>query len=75
MQRRLRAELEYANENDAWNAALSGGPVALAWSRFDEQVRLRVRTRYLESIDPWRTGSAYAVPAEFVVVLARRIQV
>jgi ubiquinone/menaquinone biosynthesis C-methylase UbiE len=70
VQRRISAELEYASGDDAWNAALAGGPVALAWSRFDNQVRLRVRTRYLESIDPWRTGSAYAVPAEFVVVVA-----
>ncbi len=70
VQRRISAELEYASGDDAWNAALAGGPVALAWSRFDDQVRLRVRTRYLESINPWRIGSTYVVPAEFVVVLA-----
>jgi ubiquinone/menaquinone biosynthesis C-methylase UbiE len=70
VQRRMQSVLEYANGDDAWKAALAGGPVALAWSRFDDQVRLRVRTRYLTSIDPWRIGSAYAVPAEFVVVLA-----
>ena len=67
-EQRIVAALAYADGDDACNAALVGGPVALAWSRFDAEVRARVRARYLESIKPWRIGQAYGLPAEFVVV-------
>ena len=67
-EQRIVAALAYADGDDACNAALVGGPVALAWSRFDAEVRARVRARYLESIEPWRIGQAYGLPAEFVVV-------
>jgi hypothetical protein len=48
-----------------------GGPVALAWSRFDEATRRQARARYLESIAPWRRDGGYEIPGEFVVVCAR----
>lgn len=69
-QRRLAAILAYANADDACEAAFVGGPVALAWSRFDEEVRTRVRAHYLEAIEAWRSGSGYRVPGEFVAVVA-----
>lgn len=69
-ERRIVAALVYADGDEACEAALAGGPVALAWSRFDGQVRARVRARYLASIEPWRAGPAYRVPAEFVIVAA-----
>jgi hypothetical protein len=50
----------------------AGGPVALAYSRFDEGTRQAVHAEYLASIAPWRSGSGYAVPGEFVVVAGRR---
>ncbi len=68
---RIATTLDYANANEACEAAFAGGPVALAWSRFDAAVRERVRRRYIESIAPWRNGEAYRVPGEFVVVSAR----
>ncbi|MDP3833503.1 MAG: methyltransferase domain-containing protein [Hydrogenophaga sp.] len=67
---RLVTTLHYANADEACRAAFAGGPVALAWSRFDTAVRARVCQRYLEAIEPWRDGPRYAVPAEFVVVTA-----
>jgi ubiquinone/menaquinone biosynthesis C-methylase UbiE len=67
---RLASTLLYADEDSVCDAALVGGPVALAWSRLDERARLRVRNRYLESIAPWRNGRTYRIPAEFVVVKA-----
>ena len=67
---RLATTLHYANGDEACRAAFAGGPVALAWSRFDTAVRARVCQRYLEAIEPWRDGPRYAVPAEFVVVTA-----
>lgn len=69
-ERRMIATLVYADGAEACDAALAGGPVAMAWSRFDDTVRARVRARYLESIEPWRTGQGYRVPAEFVLVAA-----
>ena len=64
--------LWHADEDAACEAAFAGGPVALAWSRFDGSTRARVRARYLDAIAPWREGSGYRLPAEFVLVVARR---
>jgi ubiquinone/menaquinone biosynthesis C-methylase UbiE len=69
-QERLSAPLYYSDADAACDAAFVGGPVALAWSHFDEVVRTRVRERYVESIAPWRQGRGYAIPGEFVVVAA-----
>ncbi|HSE12993.1 MAG TPA: methyltransferase domain-containing protein [Rudaea sp.] len=67
---RIDATLFYADGNEACDAAFVGGPVAMAWSRFGDDVRLRARERYLESIAPWKDGESYRVPGEFVVVAA-----
>ena len=71
-EQRLADVLWHADENAACEAAFAGGPVALAWSRFDSATRDRVRVRYREAIAPWRDGAAYCLPAEFVVVAAWR---
>jgi ubiquinone/menaquinone biosynthesis C-methylase UbiE len=70
-QRRIETTLPYGDADEACEAAFSAGPVALAWSRFDAAVRARVRSRYLESIEPWRCGRRYRVPGEFVIVCGR----
>jgi ubiquinone/menaquinone biosynthesis C-methylase UbiE len=70
--RTLRAPLAYADADEACRAAFAGGPVALAWSRFDAATRARVVARYARSIDAWRCDAGYAVPAEFRVVIGRR---
>ena len=72
--RRLDAVLSYGNADDACDAVLVGGPVALAWSRFDGATRARVRRRYLESIEPCRRGAGYEVPSEFVIVTASAVR-
>lgn len=71
-QRRRRDVLDHADAAAACAAAFAGGPVALAWSRFDATVRDRVQTRYLAAIEPWRHGAGYRLPAEYVLVAARR---
>jgi ubiquinone/menaquinone biosynthesis C-methylase UbiE len=71
-QRRVSAPLRYADADEACDAVFVGGPVALAWSRFDPNARRRARARYLESIAEWRSGQGYRVPGEFVVVAARK---
>lgn len=72
LQRRRSDWLHYADAAEACAAAFAGGPVALAWSRFDATVRERVQLRYLESIAAWRHGLGYRVPAEFLIVVVER---
>jgi SAM-dependent methyltransferase len=69
---RLASTLSYADGDEACRAALVGGPLALAWSRFDDEARERVRSRYLDAIAQWRKGGGYRMPGEFVVASARR---
>jgi ubiquinone/menaquinone biosynthesis C-methylase UbiE len=71
VQRRLVTTLAHADADEACRAAFVGGPVALAWSHFDAATRERVCARYLESIEPYRDGRGYRIPAEFVIVGAR----
>jgi ubiquinone/menaquinone biosynthesis C-methylase UbiE len=69
--RRITTTLRYSSAEAACDAAFVGGPVALAWSRFDEPTRQRVRATYTREIEPWRNGQGYAIPAQFVVAAAR----
>lgn len=66
---RLEVELSYASDDEALNAAFRGGPVALAYSRFDEATREAVHAEYLQSIEEFRDGAAYRIPGEFVVAI------
>jgi hypothetical protein len=68
---RLASSLLHSDANEACDAMFVAGPVALAWSRFAEDVRDRVRARYLDAIEPWREGTTYALPAEFVCLHAK----
>ncbi len=70
LDQRITGTLDYADGHRACDAAFIGGPVALAWQRFDEPTRRRARTRYLDAIAGWRHGDGYRIPAEFVVVSA-----
>lgn len=72
LQRRRSDSLDYADAAEACAAAFAGGPVALAWSRFDATVRERVQLRYIDAIASWRDGEGYRVPAEYVIVATQR---
>lgn len=69
---RLRATLDYACDEDALGAAFAGGPVALAYARFDDATRDAAHGEYLDSIAAHRDGAGYRVPGEFVVVRGRK---
>lgn len=69
--RRLPVTLHYRSAEDALCAVFRGGPVALAYSRFDEPTRQAVHAEYLESIAAYRAADGYRVPGEFVVAAAR----
>lgn len=71
-EQRVEAVLSYASGEEACDAAFVGGPVAMAWSRFDAPTRRRVQARYLRAIAPWRRGTGYRMPGEFVLAVARK---
>jgi ubiquinone/menaquinone biosynthesis C-methylase UbiE len=68
---RLLTTLRYATPADALGAVFRGGPVALAYSRFDDATKRAVHAEYLDSIAAFRAGDGYQVPGEFVVAAAR----
>ncbi len=65
---KVTAWLGYRSADEACDAALVGGPVALAWSRLGAAARARVRRRYLGSIAPCRHGDSFRIPGQFVIV-------
>jgi ubiquinone/menaquinone biosynthesis C-methylase UbiE len=69
---RIETLLRYESGDDALGAAFAGGPVALAYSRFDEATRADAHAAYLESIAPYRRGAGYEIPGAFVLVRATR---
>ena len=64
---RIQVLLEYDSADGAIGAAFAGGPVALAYSRFDEATRQQAHAEYLESIEAYRQGDSYRIQGEFVV--------
>ncbi|MFO1036199.1 MAG: methyltransferase domain-containing protein [Geminicoccaceae bacterium] len=69
--RRMSTVLQYRSADEALTAAFEGGPVALAYSRFDAATRAAVHAEYLQSIAAYRGGDGYRIPGEFVVAAAR----
>lgn len=70
--RRIQTVLHYHNEKEALGAAFDGGPVALAYHRFDTPTKERVHADYLDSLSAYKNGFGYDVPGEFVVGRADR---
>jgi ubiquinone/menaquinone biosynthesis C-methylase UbiE len=65
--RRISVTLNYTSANLALMGAFEGGPVALAYQKFDEQTKREARQEYLDSISPFRNGDSFRIPGEFVV--------
>ena len=68
---RLPTMLAYASADAALAAVFRGGPVALAYSRFNEATKHSADAEYLDSIAAYRWGDGYRIPGEFVVAAAR----
>jgi len=64
---RISTMLPYEDDASALEAAFAGGPVALAYGRFDAPTRKTAHAEYLASIAPYRTRDGYRIPGEFVV--------
>lgn len=69
---RLTTRLHYDSADSALGAAFAGGPVALAYARFDDETREEAHAEYLDSIEPYRMDDGYQIPGEFVVVRGTR---
>ena len=69
---RLQTVLSYASAEVACGAAFAGGPVALAYAHFNTPTRQAAEAAYLAAIAPYRQGSGYAIPGEFVITSGRK---
>lgn len=69
---RLSVTLGYDTGEEACVAAFAGGPVAMAYSRFDDATRESAHAEYLESIATYRRGGRYEIPGEYVVTIGTR---
>jgi SAM-dependent methyltransferase len=69
-ERRLSTVLHYPSNDEALIAAFRGGPVALAYGRFDDATKAAVHSEYLASIAAFKTDDGYRIPGEFAVASA-----
>jgi len=66
---RLSVTLRYESGEELLGAMFQGGPVALAYSKFDEATRDAVHAEFLDSVSDHRAGETYGIPGEFVVAV------
>ncbi len=64
---KINVNLHYPSDEEACQASFMGGPVAMAYSRFDEQTKIDAQKEYIKSIQQFKTSVGYEIPGEFVV--------
>jgi ubiquinone/menaquinone biosynthesis C-methylase UbiE len=64
---KIETKLCYVSDEEACQASFEGGPVAMAYARFDEANRMAARKEYIASIQAYKNGNGYEIPGEFVV--------
>ncbi|MEL7835106.1 class I SAM-dependent methyltransferase [Fodinibius sp. Rm-B-1B1-1] len=69
---RFEVLLPYQSDGEAIIGAFQGGAVALAYRKFDKQTKEKVHAEYIESIKPFKDGTSYEIPGEFVIVSGRK---
>jgi hypothetical protein len=47
--------------------------MALAYGKFNDDVKREVYAEYLESINQHKNGSGYALPGEFVITIGKKV--
>jgi ubiquinone/menaquinone biosynthesis C-methylase UbiE len=65
--KRIQSTLDYSSNEAACAAAFEGGPVALAYFKFPENVKKEACEEYLASIEKYKTDMGYSVPGEFII--------
>lgn len=69
---RLAYVLTFTGDEDVLTAVFEGGPVALAYSRFDPPTRRSAHADFLASVAGYRTDNGYEIPAEFTLATGVR---
>ncbi len=69
---RFEVSLPYQTDEEAIIGAFQGGAVALAYRKFDDQIREEVHAEYIDCIKPFSNGSGYEIPGEFVIVTGKK---
>lgn len=64
---KITTKLNYSSAEEACEASFLGGPVAMAYARFDVKTKKEVQLEYIKSIEPFKTENGYEIPGEFVV--------
>lgn len=64
---KIETKLFYSSAEEACAASFIGGPVAMAYARFDEATKNEAKIEYINSIEPFKTDSGYEIPGEFVI--------
>jgi SAM-dependent methyltransferase len=64
---KINSFLHYNSPEEACTAAFEGGPVALAYFKFADDVKIEAKKEYLASIEKYKNGNTYSVPGEFVI--------
>jgi ubiquinone/menaquinone biosynthesis C-methylase UbiE len=64
---RITTTLYYESPEEACSAVFAGGPVALAYSRFDDETKEEAHAEYIESIKDFWKEDHYEIPGEFVI--------
>ena len=68
--RRVNVTLDYPSADLALMGAFAGGPVALAYQKFNDDTKQAAHNEYLESISAYKNGDGYRIPGEFVIASA-----
>ncbi|HKK45579.1 MAG TPA: methyltransferase domain-containing protein [Balneolaceae bacterium] len=63
---RLSYTIEYSTDKEACLAAFAGGPVSLAYNKFDDQTKAEAHAEYIASIKSFWDGGKFQIPGEFV---------
>jgi ubiquinone/menaquinone biosynthesis C-methylase UbiE len=69
---RMEVTLTWDSGEEMLGAFFAGGPVALAYSKFSDEVREQVHGEFLDSVDSYRRGDAFDIPGEFVFAVGRK---
>ncbi len=69
---RVARPLPFPGEREVIGAIFMGGAVALAYSRFSDEMREEAHAEFLSSIEPYRKGGGFDVPGEFVFLLGTK---
>ena len=64
---KISTKLYYKNDEEACLAIFAGGPVAMAYARFDEKTKEQAHVEYIDSIKDFWVNDHYEIPGEFVV--------